>query len=99
MADTSASTLGRRSTRPTNADAHPGRAIQKRKRRTKEEIAPDKALLEETRNEKNGSKLKVSRALQSLKTEWLQMMPVPKVPTHEKRKVCCHVSFFTLLGY
>ena len=51
MADTSASTLGRRSTRPTNADAHPGRAIQKRKQRTKEEIARDKALLEETRNE------------------------------------------------
>ena len=52
MADTSASTLGCRSTRPTNADAHPGRAIQKRKRQTKEEIARDKALIEETRNKK-----------------------------------------------
>lgn len=40
-------------TRATNASQHPGRAIPVRKRRTKEEIARDNALLEEKKNEKN----------------------------------------------
>lgn len=52
MADKSPSAQGRRSTRPTNADQHPGRAIQKRKRRTKEEIARDNELLQEKRDKK-----------------------------------------------
>jgi hypothetical protein len=52
MADTSVSTQGRRSTRPTNADQHPGRVIQKRKRRTKEEIARDNEFLQNKRDEK-----------------------------------------------
>lgn len=49
MSDTNPST-GRRTTRPTNADQHPGQVAldQIRKRRTKAEIARDKALQEET---------------------------------------------------
>ena len=52
MADTSPS-AERRATRATNADQHPGLAVQNRKRRTKAEMARDRALLEEKKTEKS----------------------------------------------
>jgi hypothetical protein len=52
MADTSPS-AGRRATRATNADQHPGLAVQIRKRRTKAEMARDRNLLEEKKAEKS----------------------------------------------
>ena len=51
MADTSPST-GRRATRATNANQHPGRVDLIRKRRTKAEIARDNVLQEEKKDKK-----------------------------------------------
>ena len=60
MADTPHMHLsaGCRATRATNADQHPGRVDQIRKRRTKAEIAQDNALQEEKKDQKKRQQTK-----------------------------------------
>ena len=57
MADTSPSTQCR-ATRTMNIDQHPGLAIPVRKRRTKAEMAWDKALQEEKKAKKKHQQMK-----------------------------------------
>jgi len=93
MADTNPPAERRVATRTTNADQHPGQVVPIRKRRTKAEMAQDKALADEKKPKKNARKPKVLHALQSSKTKWPLTMLVLRAPTHETRKV--HVSFFS----
>ena len=48
----------RRATRPTNANQHPGMVVPVRKRRTKAEMARDRALEEERKAEEKRQKTK-----------------------------------------
>ena len=86
---------GRQATRATNADQHPGRVDQIRKRCTKAEIARTMPFRKKKRTKKSASKPKVLHTLRSSKTKWPLMMLVPRVPTHETKKVRRHTA---LLG-
>lgn len=89
----------RRNTRATNVNQHPGlvQVQQKRKRRTKEEIAHDKALQEEKKNEKKRKQTKSIALIANLEDQ-MAIDDAGAEGAHPRYKGSL-LSFFTILGY
>jgi hypothetical protein len=95
MADTNPSAEGRATrTRTTNADQHPGLAVPVRKRRTKAEMARDKALLEEQKAEKKRQQTQVIERIAELEDR-MAIDDADAVGSHPRnQKGSCFVYLF-----
>ena len=99
MADTNPSTE-RRTTRAINADQHPGRVDQTRKRRTKAEIARDNALKEEKKAEKNRQQTKGVARIADLEDQMaIDDAEAEGAHPRNQKGSLSYVTFFALLGY
>jgi len=100
MADANPPVERRVATRTTNANQHPGRAVPIRKRRTKAEMARDKALLEEKKAEKKRQQTKGIERIAELEDR----MAIDDAgaegahPRNQKGTFVCHVVSFFALG-
>ena len=98
MADTNPPAERRVATRTTNADQHPGQVVPIRKRRTKAEMARDKALADEKKAEKKRQKTKGIARIAELEDQ-MAIDDAGAEGAHPRNQKGSCILFFALVSY